>query len=81
MPNLKIMNRAIILLISILMMGQLNAQDKIQNINFLFANNGYGFGYGAITAKKNSSDGSWVTSFPSGISSAHWSYYVEYEDE
>ena len=23
----------------------LNAQDKIQNINFLFANNGYGFGY------------------------------------
>ena len=27
------------------MAGPLNAQDKIQNINFLFANNGYGFGY------------------------------------
>ena len=27
------------------MIGPLNAQDKIQNINFLFANNGYGFGY------------------------------------
>ena len=27
------------------MIGSLNAQDKIQNINFLFANNGYGFGY------------------------------------
>ena len=27
------------------MMGSLNAQEKVQNINFLFANNGYGLGY------------------------------------
>ena len=27
------------------MTNSVNAQDKIQNINFLFANNGYGFGY------------------------------------
>ncbi len=25
--------------------SSLNAQDKVQNINFLFANNGYGLGY------------------------------------
>ena len=29
------MNKAIILLITIFMIGSLNAQDKIQNINFL----------------------------------------------
>jgi hypothetical protein len=39
------MNKTIILLITIFMIGPLNAQDKIQNINFLFANNGFGFGY------------------------------------
>ena len=27
------------------MTNSVKAQDKIQNINFLFANNGYGFGY------------------------------------
>ena len=27
------------------MMGSLNGQDKVQNINFIFANKGYGFGY------------------------------------
>ena len=45
MQNLKIMNKAIFLLLIALTVGSLNAQDKIQNINFLFANNGYGFGY------------------------------------
>ena len=45
MQNLKIMNKAIILLIVIFMTNSVKAQDKIQNINFLFANNGYGFGY------------------------------------
>ena len=44
MQNLKIMNKAIILLIVIFMTNSVKAQDKIQNINFLFANNGYGFG-------------------------------------
>ena len=45
MQSLKIMNKAIILLIVIFMTNSVNAQEKIQNINFLFANNGYGFGY------------------------------------
>ena len=45
MQNLKIMNKTIFLLLIALTIGSLNAQDKIQNINFLFANNGYGFGY------------------------------------
>ena len=45
MQSLKIMNKAIILLIVIFMTNSVNAQDKIQNINFPFANNGYGFGY------------------------------------
>ena len=45
MPNLKTMNKIILFLIIAFSVCSLNAQDKIQNINFLFANNGYGFGY------------------------------------
>ena len=39
------MNKAIMLLITTFMIGSLNAQDKFQNINFLFANKGFGIGY------------------------------------
>ena len=45
MPNLKTMNKIILFLIIAFSVSSLNAQDKIQNINFLFANNGYGLGY------------------------------------
>ena len=45
MPNLKIMNKIILFIIVAFSICSLNAQDKVQNINFLFANNGYGLGY------------------------------------
>ena len=45
MQNLKIMNKVVLMIFVVITTTCLNAQDKMQNINFLFANNGYGFGY------------------------------------
>ena len=43
------------------MIGSLNAQNKNQNINLLFANNGYGFGYEYEKFQKsNVSIGCWT---------------------
>ena len=45
MLNLKIINKLYYLIFSLIVISSLNAQQKIQNLNFIFANNGYGFGY------------------------------------
>lgn len=45
MPSLKIMNKLYKIIFALTIISSINAQDKIQNINFIFANNGYGFGY------------------------------------
>ena len=39
------MNKVVLMILVVITTTFLNAQDKMQNINFLFANNGYGFGY------------------------------------
>jgi hypothetical protein len=39
------MNKLYKIIFALTIISSINAQDKIQNINFIFANNGYGFGY------------------------------------
>ena len=45
MQSLKITSKFHYLIFALTLFGSISAQDKIQNINFIFANNGYGFGY------------------------------------
>ena len=39
------MNKIYYIIFTLCLACSLNAQNKIQNLNFIFANNGYGFGY------------------------------------